>query len=226
VRALAKLEQILPERLRRRVSALSHATSAFPAEGPRIDPDVLAGLAGACRDGMRVNFGYLTGDARAARRNVDPAAMVYSGYRWYLVAFDLDRDDWRTFRLDRITSRVRLEGRGARRPVPGGDPAAYVQRQLRARNGAAAGEGGEAEIPAEPGRIRFQAPAAEIRARMPTRSVRIEADGESACIATTVGPWSRWFLAGAALLDVELELLGPPELIAAAAVVAARLAPA
>jgi predicted DNA-binding transcriptional regulator YafY len=220
VRALAKLEQILPDRLRRRVSALSHATSAFTSEGPRIDPDVLAGLAGAARDGMRVHFGYVTGDERSARRHVDPAALVYSGYRWYLLAFDLDRDDWRTFRLDRITSRVGIEGRGGRRVVPGGDPAAYVQRQLRVRSG------GEADLEAEPGRIRFHAPAAEIRSRLPARVVTVEADGEDACIATSTGPWTRWFLIGAATLDVELELLGPPELVAAAATLAARLTPA
>ena len=217
VRALAKLEQILPDRLRRRVSALSHATSAFTTDGPRIDPDVLAGLAGACRDTMRVHFGYLTGDERAARRNVDPTAVVYSGYRWYLVAFDLDRDDWRTFRLDRITSRVRIEGRGGRRVVPGGDPAAYVQRQLRAR------QGGVTEPAAAPGQIRFRAPAAEVRARMPTRSVTVEADGDGACIVTTTGAWTRWFIVGAAALDIEMEVLGPPDLAAAVASIAARL---
>jgi predicted DNA-binding transcriptional regulator YafY len=218
VRALAKLEQILPERLRRRVSALSHATSAFTLDGPRIDPDALAGLAGACRDGLRVRFGYLTGDERASRRQVDPAAVVYSGYRWYLVAFDLDRDDWRTFRLDRITSQIRTEGRGSRRVVPGGDPAAYVQRQLRGRIS------GEQDAP--PGRIRFRAPAAEIGSRLPSSRATVAPDGDGACIVTTVGPWSRNFLVWAALLDVELEVLGPPEMTTAAAAVASRLTPA
>jgi predicted DNA-binding transcriptional regulator YafY len=218
VRALAKLEQILPDRLRRRVSALSHATSAFSTEGPRIDPDVLAALAGACRDGMRVRFGYLTGDERATRRNADPVAVVYSGYRWYMLAFDLDRDDWRTFRLDRITSHVRSEGRGTRRAVPGGDAAAYVQRQIR-------GRGSEAQD-APPAEIRFHASAAAIRPRLPGSRATVEPDGEDACIVSTVGPWSRHFLVWAALLDVEMKVLGPPEMIAAAATVSARLAPA
>jgi predicted DNA-binding transcriptional regulator YafY len=215
VRALTKLEQILPDRLRRRVSALSHATSAFTRDGPRIDPDVLAGLAGACRDSQRVRFGYRTGDERETRRQVDPAAVVYSGYRWYLVAFDLDRDDWRTFRLDRITSQVRPEGRGSRRLVPGGDAAAYVQRQLRTRfNG---------ELDAPPGQIRFQAPAAQIASRIPTSRATVEPDGEDACIITTVGPWTRDFLVWAALLDVDLEVLGPPDLAQLASAVGARL---
>ena len=218
VRALTKLEQILPDRLRRRVSALSHATSAFSLEGPRIDPDVLAGLAGACRDGLRVRFSYLSGDEHATRREVDPAAVVYSGYRWYLLAFDLDRDDWRTFRLDRITSGVRHEGRGQRRSVPGGDPAAYVQNQLRSRGG---GDGA-----APPGRIRCHAPAAEIRARVPPRIAAVEPEGEDACVVTTSGPWSRSFLVWAALLDVSLEILEPEEMRAAAAAIVARLAPA
>ena len=117
IRALAKLEQILPPRLRRRVSALSQATSAFEIDGPRIDSDVLAALAGACRDNQILRFGYVAGDQRASRRRVDPAAVVYSGYRWYLVAFDLDRDDWRTFRIDRISSHppIRPGERGRRR---------------------------------------------------------------------------------------------------------------
>src|SRR5246500_5085018 len=133
VRALAKLEQVLPSRLRRRVSALGNATSTFTVDGPRIDSDMLATLAAACRDSTRLQFGYIARDARASRRTVDPAAVVYSGHRWYLVAFDLDRDDWRTFRLDRVKGRVREAGRGRRRTVPGGDPAAYVQQQLGRR---------------------------------------------------------------------------------------------
>src|SRR6202012_479048 len=119
VRALAKLEQVLPSRLRRRVSALSNATSAFAIDGPRIDADVLATLASACRDASRLQFPYVARDGKASRRNIEPAAVVYSGHRWYLVAFDLDRDDWRTFRLDRIRGRVRIGERGRRRVVPG-----------------------------------------------------------------------------------------------------------
>ena len=98
-------------------------------------------------------------------------------------------------------------------------PAAYVQGQLRRR-----GTGVEPDAP--PGRIRFRAPAAEISGRLPSTRISVEPDGEEACVATTTGPWSRHFLVWAALLDVELEVLGPPELAAAAARVAARLAPA
>src|SRR5436309_3491303 len=147
VRALTKLEQVLPSRLRRRVSALGDVTSAFSAEGPRIDPDLLATLAGACRDRARLRFSYMARDERLTRRSVEPAAVVHSGYRWYLVAYDLDRDDWRTFRLDRIRGRVRTGERGRRRIVPGGDPAAYVRRQIRSDHS-------DSDAEAAPGRIR------------------------------------------------------------------------
>jgi len=215
VRALAKLEQVLPERLRRRVSALSDATSAFGGDGPRIDADVLATLAGACRDASRLHFAYVARDETATKRNTEPCAVVYSGHRWYLVAFDLDRDDWRTFRVDRIRGRVRPGGRGRRRTVPGGDPAAYVKQQLR-RSGAD-------DAPAAPGSIRLGLPAAQASRRIPQRYATVEADGEQACIVSTRGAWSRSFLVWMAMLDAPIEVLGPPELAEAARTLVARL---
>jgi predicted DNA-binding transcriptional regulator YafY len=214
VRALAKLEQVLPSRLRRRVRALGDATSMFGIDGPRIDADVLATIAGTCRDGLRLHFGYVARDEKATRRNTEPAAVVYSGYRWYLVAFDLDRDDWRTFRIDRISGRIRPGGRGRRRTVPGGDPAAYLKRQLRS-------SGGEGD--AVPGRIRIQLPAADAIRRIPGRHATVDADGEDACVVSTRGAWSRNFLVWMAMLDRPMEVLGPPELAEAARTVVAQL---
>jgi predicted DNA-binding transcriptional regulator YafY len=215
VRALAKLEQVLPSRLRHRVNALGNATSAFGVDGPAIEPELLATLAAACRDGTRIRFSYTNKDETASQRNTEPAAVVHSGYHWYLLAFDLDRDDWRTFRIDRIRGRVRAGERGRRRPVPGGDPAAYVQSQLRSA--------GAPEPEASPGRIRIAAPAGPIRNRIPTRHATVEPDGEDHCIVTTRGPWSRSFLVWTALLDQPMEVLEPPELVEAARVVVARL---
>lgn len=220
VRALSKLEQVLPGRLRRRVSALSVATSAFGVEGPQIDADVLAALAGACRDQTRLHFAYVARDERATQRIVEPAAVVYSGHRWYLVAFDLDRDDWRTFRLDRIRGRARAGERGRRRVVPGGDPAAFVRERLR---GAREGEG---PVTAPPGRIRLHAPAARVRGRIPSRYAAVEPEGEAACIVTSRGAWSRGFLVWMAMLDEPMEVLDPPEMVEAARTVVARLTPA
>jgi predicted DNA-binding transcriptional regulator YafY len=215
VRALTKLEQVLPSRLRRRVSALSHATSVFSITGPQIDPDLLATLAAACRDGIRLQFGYVARDERATRRNAEPAAVVYSGYRWYLVAFDLDREDWRTFRIDRIQGRVRDGGRCPKRTVPGGDPAAYVQRQLQTSAGG--------DTTAEPGRIRLETSAENARRRIPERYAIVESDGEQACVVTTRGAWSRNFLVWMATLDEPMEVLGPPELVDAAKALVERL---
>jgi predicted DNA-binding transcriptional regulator YafY len=215
VRALAKLEQVLPSRLRRRVSALGRATSAFGAEGPRIDADMLATLAGACRDATRLRFTYVAKDDRTSQRHVEPSAVVHSGYRWYLLAFDLGRDDWRTFRIDRIRGRVQLAERGRPRTVPGGDPAAFVKQQLRS---AAADE-----PDAAPGRIRVTASAAKITKRIPSRYATVEPEGEESCIVATRGPWSREFLVWMALLEESMQVLGPPELIEAAGALALRL---
>ena len=216
VRALAKLEQILPARLRRRVRDLGDATSAFQVEGPRIDADELAAIAGACRDGRRLRFAYTAKDDTTTRREVEPAAVVHSGWRWYLVAFCLDRDDWRTFRIDRIDGRVEVTDRGRRREVPGGDPAAYVKQSIR---------GGEV-ADSERGRIRLNAPAGLIESRVPARYVTVEPDGPDACIVTTRGRWSRDFLVWMALMDVEMTVLEPPELVEAAGAIVTRLAPA
>ena len=217
MRALAKLEQVLPSRLRRRISALGNATSAFGVEGPRIDADMLATLAGACRDGTRVRFSYVARDERTSQRRAEPSAVVHSGYRWYLVAFDLDRDAWRTFRIDRIRGTVRLAERGRPRQVPGGDPAAFVRAQLRSAG---------AEPEAEPGRIRLLASAAEIRKRVPSRYATVEPDGEQACLVITRGAWSRQFVVWMATLQEPMEVLGPPELAAAAAALGERLSAA
>jgi predicted DNA-binding transcriptional regulator YafY len=218
VRALAKLEQVLPARLRRRVSALGDATSSFAVDGPRIDPDLLATIAGACRDCVRLHFGYVARDERSSKRNTEPCAVVHSGHRWYLVAFDLDRDDWRTFRLDRIRGSARPGARGRRRTVPGGDPAAYVKQQLRAS--------GDGEATAARGSIRLGIPASQASRRIPARYATVEPDGEGACIVTTRGSWSREFLVWTALLDEPMTVLGPPELAEAARSLVARLAAA
>ena len=187
------------------MSALGGATSTFSVEGPRIDAEMLATLAAACRDATRLRFTYVTRDDRTAQRHAEPSAVVHSGYRWYLVAFDLDRDDWRTFRVDRIRGRVRLAERGAQRTVPGGDPAAFVKQQLR----------GTAEEPdATPGRIRVHAGAARIAKRIPGRYATVEPEGDGRCIVSTRGAWSSEFLVWMALLGEPMEILGPPELVA------------
>src|SRR5688572_3082740 len=104
VRALVKLEQVLPSHLQRRVSALGNATVTMPSAGPQVDPQCLTVIAAACRDHERIRFAYHARDDTASRREVEPHSLVATGRRWYLVAWCCGRRDWRTFRVDRIAS--------------------------------------------------------------------------------------------------------------------------
>ncbi|WP_405058925.1 WYL domain-containing protein [Kribbella sp. NBC_01505] len=102
--ALAKLNQVLPARLREQVSAIGAQVTALPqGELPTIDGEVLTILAAACRDTEGLRFAYRTHDGTDSARSVEPLRIVHTGRRWYLVARDRDRDAWRTFRVDRIT---------------------------------------------------------------------------------------------------------------------------
>jgi predicted DNA-binding transcriptional regulator YafY len=130
VRALAKLEQVLPDRLRRRVSALSSFTVPMPGtgRGPSVDPAVLIELAGACRDAQRLRFTYRDHGGTVTRRTAEPHRLVAAQRRWYLVAWDVDRDDWRTYRADRITPTPPHGPRFTPRRPPADDLAEYVSR--------------------------------------------------------------------------------------------------
>src|SRR5215469_2165577 len=114
VRALAKVMQVMPVRLRRRAEALTAMTvpaSWGSAAGVPVDPAVLTSVAVACRDSERLRFGYTAADGRETDRHVEPHRLVLLARRWYLVCYDLDRQDWRSFRLDRLAG---PSGTGAR----------------------------------------------------------------------------------------------------------------
>jgi predicted DNA-binding transcriptional regulator YafY len=133
VRALAKLEQVLPSRLRRRVGTFGTATVAVPATGPVVDPAQLTVFAGAIANHETVRFRYRPAsgpDSAETRRLVEPLRLVAAGRRWYLVAFDRDRNDWRTFRVDRIQDAVATGGRVPPREPPAADLGAYVVERL------------------------------------------------------------------------------------------------
>jgi len=102
VSALMKLEQVLPTRLRHRVNALAQATVALPGWSSTVDADILTAIAAACRDRVGLRFAYTDYHGAESRRLVEPHRLVHTGRRWYLVARDVDRDAWRTFRADRI----------------------------------------------------------------------------------------------------------------------------
>lgn len=133
LQALAKLEAILPDRVRRRVNAL-HANTAVlrgDSRGILVDPEVLGVLAQACRDREEVRFDYARRDGEESARLVRPHQLVSVGRRWYLVAWDVRRDDWRTFRLDRMRDPKLAGVRFPALELPAADAAEFVARSLR-----------------------------------------------------------------------------------------------
>ena len=133
LRALTKIEQLLPDRLRRRVSAQHSSVTSMPwaTADDVIDPEALSVLAVACRDHEEVRFDYRRRDGADSRRLVEPHQLVTAGRRWYLVAWDQRRHDWRTFRLDRLRV-ARLAGRRfTPREIPEGDAASFVANSTR-----------------------------------------------------------------------------------------------
>ncbi|HST67881.1 MAG TPA: YafY family protein [Mycobacteriales bacterium] len=134
LQALAKLQQVLPAKLRRRVDALAEATETivFPGrEQPTVPADVLGAVAQACRGQEQLRFGYEAADGTESSRLVEPHRLVARGRRWYLVAWDLNRDAWRTFRLDRLSRPFANGVRFTPRELPAEDAAAYVAQALR-----------------------------------------------------------------------------------------------
>ncbi|MFD5146696.1 helix-turn-helix transcriptional regulator [Streptomyces sp. NPDC058401] len=131
VRALAKLEQVLPARLRRRVGALQSATVALTrGDGASVDPRTLTAIASAVAGPERLRFAYRDREGAASRRLVEPYRLVSTGSRWYLVAYDMERRDWRTFRVDRVSEPGATGVRFAPRELPM-DAEEFVRRGLR-----------------------------------------------------------------------------------------------
>lgn len=209
VRVLEKLDQVMPPRLRAEVQALHQATDALVGTEVEVDADVLVLIARACRDHVRIRFRYARGDREAIERTVEPVRMVTTGRRWYLMAYDLDRDDWRTFRLDRMDEVEATTWRYRPREHP--DPVAYVQDAITTapyRHQA---------------RVRLRAPAAEVRRRVPPQAGRVEPDRDGWCVLTAGGDDLPWLAMHIAALQLETEILEPPELRQAAARLAKNL---
>jgi predicted DNA-binding transcriptional regulator YafY len=133
VRALTKLEQILPVRLRHQIAAVGDATiPVVHRSGPQADPTTLAVLAAACRDHEVVRFDYQDRDGMATSRRVEPYSLVTMYGKWYVVAYDPDRAGWRGFRLDRLTQPTPTRRRFTPRELPAIDAAAYLARSITA----------------------------------------------------------------------------------------------
>jgi predicted DNA-binding transcriptional regulator YafY len=214
LRALAKLEQTMPSRLSHRVAALRSVTESAAARGPTVDTEVLTAVAAAAERRERLRFDYVSHDGGTSRRDVEPYRLVYTGRRWYLLAWDTSAQDWRTFRADRITPRIPSGPRFTPRDLPDGGAAAHVLRGVSTR-----------AFPA-PARVRLYAPVEVVAERIAPVGGVLTAIDEHTCELETAGP-SLFEVAGyVASLDVPFEILAPPELHDVAARMARRLAAA
>ena len=201
IRALVKLEQVLPAHLRRRVGALGSATIAPPVGGPTVDPQHLTVIAAACRDSECLRFTYRSRDGTESRREVEPHSLVNLGRRWYLVAWDRRREDWRTFRVDRLDRPAATGARFTARKLPAKDASAYVERRI-----SSAPSRFEA-------RVTVHAPAAEIAGRLPSYWGRFEPIDAHSCEYRAGDDDLGWLAMRITMLGVDFEVHEPPELI-------------
>jgi predicted DNA-binding transcriptional regulator YafY len=210
VRALAKLEQVLPARLRRRVNAVRSVTVPYAFTGPGADPETLAVVASACRDHERLRFAYRGHDGARGRRTVEPHRLVHTGRRWYLVAWDSGREDWRTFRIDRIEGTPAVDRRFTPRDPPAEDIAAYVSRGVSSTR-----DRWQA-------RVVLHAPVAEVAPRVPPGVGTLEAIDERSCLLRTGSDWLGGLAVYVAEIGVDFEVLEPPEFVERVRVLADR----
>jgi predicted DNA-binding transcriptional regulator YafY len=211
VRALAKLEQLLPARLQRRIKTLHAAVVPMHMAGPAVDADLLTVVAGACRNREQLRFGYGDRRERASQRHVEPHGLVHSGTRWYLVAWDVERDDFRTFRVDRIAAKPVVGRRFSPRDIPGGDLAAYVSRSV--------------STDAYPFRARVivHAPREVVAQQVSPLTARLEALDGDRCVLEAGGGGLDGIALHIALLGHDFEVLEPPELSERIRTLATRL---
>lgn len=201
VRALAKLQQVLPSRLRHRVSAFESAALSLPSPGPQVDPDILTVIATACRDHELLRFGYRSHSGAASRRSAEPYRLVNDRRRWYLLAWDTDRDAWRTFRVDRMEPRTPAGPRFTPRPLPPDQEiAAQVARGV-----------GEATWKYR-AKVIVAAPAAYVRSRLPI-PVDVQPLGEDRCSFEPGSDHPEMLALYLGMLDADFTVVDSPELV-------------
>jgi predicted DNA-binding transcriptional regulator YafY len=211
VRALMKLEQVLPPRLRHRVAALHGFIVPLSRRGPTVDAERLSAIAGACRDQECIRFTYHDRAGAPSMRSVEPHRLVHTGYRWYLAAWDLARKDWRTFRIDRIEGKLKTSTRFKPRKPPAGDFAVYVTKSLT-----------QVPYPYR-ARVTLRAPVEALASRVPPSAGVLEAVDERSCILRTGSQSLEWLTVQLTMLGVDFEVHEPPELIAYIGELIARL---
>jgi predicted DNA-binding transcriptional regulator YafY len=213
LRALLKLQQVLPKRLGRRVDALQSHTVRVGARrrGPQVEGGVLAMIAATARDREIMRFQYSDHSGAATERRVEPYRLVNWGRRWYLVAFDLERNDWRTFRVDRLAEPRSVGHRFALRPLPAADIAGYVAAKTR-----------QVQMKVS-GRVIVHAPAEEVTAKLGGwNESSVEPLGPDRCRVQLGGRSVEDIAFWLGVLDTDFEVVDSPELSAAVRRVADR----
>ena len=197
VRALTKLEKVLPPRIRKRVSMLQAAVVPMVRAWVTVDAEILTAVASACRDRERLRFEYRSYDGAKSDRHVEPYQVVSLHQKWYLLAFDRDRDDWRTFRLDRVASPRATRFSFKARTIPGGNAAEYVKRSMQER----------------PMRyevvVTLDAPEAVIAGRMRPGEGNVERLDDARCLLHTQGDSLEWLAFMLLWFDVDFEVHEP-----------------
>ena len=204
LRALAKLEQVLPNRLRRRVNALQSFVVPVESDrrGPTVDAQVLADLTAACRDHEVLRFEYRNRDgSEPTRRSAEPYRLVNWGRRWYLLAWDIGRKDWRTFRVDRLTPRLPAGPRFTPRPLPDEDVARYVSNN----------------VASAPWKVRaivtVQLSAEELSERIPAFVGAVTAVDEHSCELATGGDSADSMAVYLGMIGADFSVAGSPDLV-------------
>ncbi|MGW0705951.1 helix-turn-helix transcriptional regulator [Streptomyces sp. NPDC002643] len=213
VRALAKLEQVLPSRLRHRVSTLQAATSPLTSgDGATVAPETLTVMASAVAGHECLRFAYRSGQGAESRRHCEPYRLVSTGRRWYLVAYDLERADWRTFRVDRVADPFATGARFAPRELPAGSAEEFVQQSMYGRQGSYDVD------------VTFAAPAESLPPGLAHWLGTPEpVDAHSCRLRTTTGDALEWVAVRLALLDCDFTVREPPELVECVRQLGARL---
>ncbi|HET9170278.1 MAG TPA: YafY family protein [Actinospica sp.] len=204
LRALAKVEKVLPSRLRRRVNALQTyvaSVSTTNENSPRVDANVLTELTAACRDRELVRFEYEDRGKTGSRRVAEPYGLVNWGRRWYLVAWDRDREDWRTFRVDRMTPKFPAGPTFPPRELPDEDLARYVSERVSTA---------PRRITAQ---ITIHAPAAVVTERIPWYVGSIESVDPDTCVLSSGNDDAELFAVYLGMIGFDFTVTSPPELV-------------
>lgn len=201
VRALTKVVQVMPPRLRRRIEALRAATvPTMWGSGPTVDVGVLTAVAQACRDEERLRFSYEARGGEHTDRHVEPHRLVSLGRRWYLVAYDLMRHDWRSFRLDRLGAPSGTRERFRPRELPADDAAAFVRHGIRN------------VVPPNAFEVVVHAPAETVRDRV-GQWVTVEEIDDERCRLLMRSDTLDWPAMALGMVGAEFEVVHSPELV-------------